>query len=246
MGSRYSVQQYLYHVFSKHSWIRAESVSPIFDHPQRFLARWSSPVCINIRHLVGLPATNADVTPYLISALTSWKSELTSVQGSATTLPIRKEEKNPGKSSCQRKNVGLMHPFNPHSPSRCAVLLLLDPHGLISSILLQPYRAPRGRSCKEEPEEEEEEEEDGVGSKGHRGGDWNVFYLFLHNTVDFSKVNRKAKGEPADGFLSIIQPPTGGLSMLRCVLSEFIRVLLPPSPLSLPSTRRAVTFASES
>eukprot|EP00752_Nemacystus_decipiens_P012112 g10737.t1 len=46
----------------------------------------------------------------------------------------------------------------------------------------QPYRAPGGRSRKRETVEE-----DGVGIKGHRGGDWNVFYLFLHNTVDFSK-----------------------------------------------------------
>ncbi|CAM9526414.1 unnamed protein product, partial [Hapterophycus canaliculatus] len=47
----------------------------------------------------------------------------------------------------------------------------------------QPYRAPRDRSrC-----EDAVAAEDGVGSHCHEGGDWNVFYLFLHDAVDFSE-----------------------------------------------------------
>ncbi|CAN0073295.1 unnamed protein product, partial [Sphacelaria rigidula] len=47
----------------------------------------------------------------------------------------------------------------------------------------QPYRAPLGGS-RDRPAE------DGVGSYCHVGGDWNVFYLFLHN-IDFAQ-NRSA------------------------------------------------------
>ncbi|CAN0508778.1 unnamed protein product, partial [Laminaria digitata] len=43
-----------------------------------------------------------------------------------------------------------------------------------------PYRAPRGGSSGRLAS-------DGVGSHCHQGGDWNVFYLFLHN-VDFKEV----------------------------------------------------------
>ncbi|CAM9536759.1 unnamed protein product [Scytosiphon promiscuus] len=47
----------------------------------------------------------------------------------------------------------------------------------------QPYRAPRGRSIGRGALAAK----DGVGSHCHKGGDWNVFYLFLHDAVDFSK-----------------------------------------------------------
>ncbi|CAM9775442.1 unnamed protein product, partial [Ectocarpus fasciculatus] len=46
----------------------------------------------------------------------------------------------------------------------------------------QPYRAPNGRSCSGDLAAK-----DGVGSHCHEGGDWNVFYLFLHSIVDFSQ-----------------------------------------------------------
>lgn len=48
----------------------------------------------------------------------------------------------------------------------------------------QPYRAPNGRSCSGDLAAE-----DGVGSHCHEGGDWNVFYMFLHGVVDFSQVS---------------------------------------------------------
>ena len=44
----------------------------------------------------------------------------------------------------------------------------------------QPYRAPSWAS--------KQQAQDGIGSISHEGGDWNVFYLFLHN-MDF-KMNR--------------------------------------------------------
>ncbi|CAN0139059.1 unnamed protein product, partial [Ectocarpus sp. 13 AM-2016] len=46
----------------------------------------------------------------------------------------------------------------------------------------QPYRAPNGESCRGDLAAK-----DGVGTHCHEGGDWNVFYLFLHSVVDFSQ-----------------------------------------------------------
>lgn len=59
------------------------------------------------------------------------------------------------------------------------------PHPPPHSRALQPYRAPRGGSCNRPAA-------DGVGSHCHDEGDWNVFYIFLHN-VDFSEVTRHGK-----------------------------------------------------
>ncbi|CAM9598799.1 unnamed protein product [Ectocarpus sp. 4 AP-2014] len=46
----------------------------------------------------------------------------------------------------------------------------------------QPYRAPNGGSCRGDLAAK-----DGVGTHCHEGGNWNVFYLFLHSVVDFSQ-----------------------------------------------------------
>lgn len=67
---------------------------------------------------------------------------------------------------------------NKSVPSSRRFLMPSRPPPTPIAIQSSPWSASKGEPA----------EEDGVGSKGHRGGDWNVFYLFLYNTVDFSEV----------------------------------------------------------
>eukprot|EP00904_Undaria_pinnatifida_P007064 jgi/Undpi1/3488/HiC_scaffold_16.g06860.m1 len=64
----------------------------------------------------------------------------------------------------------------------------------------QPYRAPRGRPSGRSASDDGIERQhlkaasDGIGSHCHEGGDWNVFYLFLHN-IEFEKESHKGEEE---------------------------------------------------